>query len=225
MSTVLVVDDDQALLKTLSAALKAQGFETMSAHTGELGVYLATHEHPDVAVVDLGLPRIDGIEVIRQIRVVASLPIIVLSARDQEDGKVEALNIGADDYVTKPFGMDELVARIRAAMRRGIRADGTTVIETSSFTVDLAARRMVRNETDVHLTATEWRVLTVLIGHEGSVVTHAQLLHEVWGADHDAPVEYARVYVSSLRKKLEVDPKNPRHLLTDTSVGYRFARD
>jgi two-component system, OmpR family, KDP operon response regulator KdpE len=175
-------------------------------------------------VVDLGLPRIDGGEVIHKVRAVSTVPIIVLSARDTEESKVRALDLGADDYVTKPFGMDEFVARIRAALRRGIRPDGDTVIETAAFTVDLVAKRITKDGTDVHLTATEWRVLAALIAREGEVVSHEELLTTVWGANYEAPVEYARVFVRALRKKLEHDAAAPAHILTEPSLGYRFQR-
>jgi two-component system, OmpR family, KDP operon response regulator KdpE len=224
MSCILVVDDDRSLLSTLAASLKAQGFETLVAHTGELGVYVATHEHPDLAIVDLGLPRIDGIEVIKQIRAVSSIPIIVLSARDQEAGKVAALNEGADDYVTKPFGNDELVARIRAALRRSIRSDAQDVVETATFTIDIPNKRIQRDGNDVHLSSTEWRLLLALVSNEGKVMGSEELLRLAWGPEYESSSEYVRIYVSALRKKLEMDARNPKHILTEATSGYRFVR-
>lgn len=224
MNTVLIIDDDPSLGHTLAVSLRARDFEVVRSETGEAGIAAARRDQFDVIVVDLGLPRMTGMEVIRKLRTWSTVPILVLSARNQEPTKVQALEAGADDYVTKPFGFDELVARLHAAMRRGVRADGRTLISAEAFTVDFEVRSVIRNNVEVHLTPTEWRVLELLVGNEDHVVEHSELLTRVWGPDSDAPVDYARVYVASLRRKLEIDAANPRHLLTESGKGYRFRR-
>ena len=222
MTRVLVVDDEPQILRALRINLTARGYEVSAAADGRTALDLAASKHPDVVVLDLGLPDIDGVEVIRGLRGWTQLPIIVLSARQDSDEKVLALDAGADDYVTKPFGMDELLARLRAAVRRGAPVEGEAVVEAGSFTVDLGARRTSVAGVEVRLTPTEWHVLEVLVRHSGRLVTQRQLLKEVWGPAYEKESNYLRVYLAQLRRKLEPDPSRPRHLLTVAGQGYRF---
>ncbi|MGO8873182.1 MAG: response regulator [Acidimicrobiales bacterium] len=219
---VLVCDDDASLLQALAISLSARGYDVVTARTGEEGLDRAAHRHPDVVLLDLGLPGIDGVEVVKAIRGWSSVPIIVLSARHQSVSKVEALDAGADDYMTKPFGMDELLARLRAALRRTGATDEQPRIETEEFTVDLAAKRVTRNGSDVHLTPKEWDIVEVLVRHPGSLVSQRQLLHQVWGPEYDTETEYLRVLMARVRRKLEADPSRPRHFRTEPGMGYRF---
>ncbi|GAA3290758.1 response regulator [Dactylosporangium vinaceum] len=222
MSTVLIVDDDRQLLRALRVNLAARGYEVLLAPDGRSGLALAGQHRPDLVIVDLGLPDIDGIEVVTGIRGWSKVPIVVLSARHAEQAKVNALDAGADDYVTKPFGIDELLARVRAALRRGAPDGDAPVLHTDAFTVDLAGRRVERDGAPVRLTPTEWHLLEVLVRNAGKLVTHRQLLREVWGPQYETEVNYLRVYLAQLRGKLEVDPARPRHLLTEPGMGYRF---
>jgi len=219
---VLVVDDDPSLLRALTISLGARGYQVAGARTGEEGLDRVAHWHPDVVLLDLGLPGIDGVEVIRGIRGWSDVPIIVLSARHQSTGKVEALDLGADDYVTKPFGMDELLARLRAALRRAPGADQEPVVEAEGFTVDLAARRVLRDGSEVHLTPKEWEIVEVLVRNPGRLVSQRQLLHDVWGPEYDTETEYLRVLMARVRRKLEADHSRPRHFVTEPGMGYRF---
>lgn len=220
---VLVVDDEVRIRRTIGINLRAHGFEVDLAETGEEALDLASRRHPDVVVVDLGLPGIGGIEVIERIRGWSGVPIVVLSVRDTEADKVAAMNAGAEDYVTKPFGMEQLLARLRSALRRAAStADGPPVIETSSFTIDLAAKRVTRDGGDVPLTATEWRVVEVLVRNRGKLVPPRRLLQEVWGPEHDDETAQLRECVAQLRRKLEPDPSRPRYLATEAGLGYRF---
>ena len=220
--TVLVVDDDTSLLRALSISLRARGYEVVVAHSGEEGLDLAAHRHPDVVLLDLGLPGIDGVEVVHGIRGWSTVPIIVLSARHQSVTKVEALDAGADDYMSKPFGMDELLARIRAALRRGGTVDEEPTVVTDAFTVDLAEQRVTRDGSDVHLTPKEWDIVGVLVRNPGRLVSQRQLLHDVWGPSYETETEYLRVLMGRVRRKLEVDPSHPRHFRTEPGMGYRF---
>jgi two-component system, OmpR family, KDP operon response regulator KdpE len=222
VSRILVVDDDRQLLRALRINLKARGYETVVAVDGTAGLALASRDKPDLVIVDLGLPDMDGVEVVQGVRGWSSVPVIVLSARHLEQAKVRALDAGADDYVTKPFGMDELMARVRAALRRATPAVEAPVVSTESFTVDLAARRVSRDGADVRLTPTEWHVLEVLVRNAGRLVTQRQLLQEVWGPRYESETNYLRVYLAQLRAKLEPDPARPRYLLTEPGMGYRF---
>jgi two-component system KDP operon response regulator KdpE len=223
VTKVLVVDDDPAILRALAINLKARDYLVIGASDGAQGLAAAARERPDAVVLDLGLPDMDGTEVIRGLRGWASMPIIVLSAREQEPQKVAALDSGADDYVTKPFGMDELLARLRAAIRRAAPAPDEPVVTTDAFTVDLAAKRVtLAVGVDVRLTPTEWQVLELLVRHAGRLVTARQLLAEVWGPQYTTETHYLRVYLAQLRRKLEPDPARPRHLLTEPGIGYRF---
>ncbi len=219
---VLVCDDDASLLRALSISLTARGYEVVVARSGEECLDLAAHRHPDVVLLDLGLPGIDGVEAVQAIRGWSTVPIIVLSARHQSVSKVEALDAGADDYVTKPFGMDELLARLRAALRRtGAGVDEPRVV-TEGFTVDLAAKRVTRDGEDVHLTPKEWDIVEVLVRNPGRLVSQRQLLQQVWGPEYETETEYLRVLMGRVRRKLEVDHSRPRHFRTEPGMGYRF---
>ncbi len=225
MTRVLVVDDDPAIVRALVINLKARSYEVDSAHDGAAALRTAAAHHPDVVVLDLGLPDMDGVEVITALRGWSRVPILVLSARHASEEKVQALDAGADDYVTKPFGMDELLARLRAAVRRAEPADaGDTVVETDAFTVDLAAKKVNRGGKDVRLTPTEWHLLEVLVRGGGRLVAQKQLLREVWGPSYGTETNYLRVYMAQLRRKLEADPSHPRHLITEPGMGYRFEK-
>ncbi|MGQ4597479.1 response regulator [Nocardia sp. R6R-6] len=221
---VLVVDDEPQIVRALRINLSVRGYEVITAATGAAGLRAAADRHPDVVILDLGLPDIDGIEVLAGLRGWTSAPVIVLSARTDSADKVEALDAGADDYVTKPFGMDELLARLRAAVRRGA-ADGDSsapVVATSSFTVDLAAKKVTKHGAVVHLTPTEWGMLEMLVRNRGKLVGRRELLREVWGPAYATETHYLRVYLAQLRRKLEDDPSQPKHLLTEAGMGYRF---
>jgi two-component system, OmpR family, KDP operon response regulator KdpE len=221
-ATILVCDDDASMLRALSISLTARGYRVVVARSGEEGLDQAAQHHPDLVLLDLGLPGIDGVEVIRSLRTRSSVPIIVVSARHQSVSKVEALDAGADDYVTKPFGMDELLARLRAGLRRQSNGEETARIETEAFTIDLVAKRVTRDGTDVHLTPKEWGLVEVLVRHPGRLVSQRQLLHDVWGPAYQTETEYLRVLMARLRRKLETDPSHPRHFRTETGMGYRF---
>jgi two-component system, OmpR family, KDP operon response regulator KdpE len=222
MSSVLLVDDDRQLLRTLRITLTARGYQVLLAPDGATGLSMAGQHQPDLVIVDLGLPDMDGIDVVTGIRGWSSVPIVVLSARHAEPAKVNALDAGADDYVTKPFGVDELLARIRAALRRGAPGGDAVVVRTPTLSIDLAGKRVERDGTAVRLTPTEWHLLEVLVRNAGKLVTHQQLLSEVWGPGYQAETQYLRVYLAQLRAKLETDPAHPRHLCTEPGMGYRF---
>ncbi|MEU6405614.1 response regulator [Streptomyces sp. NPDC046985] len=226
MTRVLVVDDEPQIVRALVINLKARKYEVDAAHDGRTALDLAASRHPDVVVLDLGLPDLDGVEVIRGLRGWTRVPILVLSARHSSDEKVQALDAGADDYVTKPFGMDELLARLRAAVRRaepvGTGEGEVTTVETEAFTVDLAAKKVNRGGRDVRLTPTEWHLLEVLVRNTGRLVSQKQLLQEVWGPSYGTETNYLRVYMAQLRRKLEADPSHPEHFVTEPGMGYRF---
>jgi len=223
MTRVLLVDDDQALVRALSINLKARGYHVDVALTGTSALALASNRRPDVVVLDLGLPDLDGIEVLHGLRGWTRVPVLVLSAREDQTEKVAALDAGADDYVTKPFGMDELLARLRAAVRRGAPANtDVPVIITEHFTVDLGARRVTTGGGEVRLTPTEWHLLEVLVRSPGRLVGQKQLLQEVWGPTYQTESNYLRVYIAQLRRKLEPEPATPVHLITEPGLGYRF---
>jgi two-component system, OmpR family, KDP operon response regulator KdpE len=222
VTRVLVVDDEPQILRGLGTNLRARGYEVETAPDGERALEVAARRRPDVVILDLGLPGIDGVEVIRGLRSWTQIPIIVLSARDQERDKVEALDAGADDYVSKPFGMDELLARLRAAERRGAPAGEEAVVVTESFTVDLAAKRVSTKAGDVRLTPTEWHLVETLVTHPGKLVSQRQLLQEVWGPQYAEETNYLRVYMAQIRRKLEPDPARPRYFITEPGMGYRF---
>jgi two-component system KDP operon response regulator KdpE len=223
LTKVLVVDDEPSIIRALRINLTARGYEVSTASDGASGLAAVARDRPDVVILDLGLPDMDGTEVISGVRGWASTPIIVLSVWGAEGQKVAALDAGADDYVTKPFGMDELLARLRAAVRRASPAPDEPVVKTGDFTVDLAAKRVTRSDgEDVRLTPTEWQLLEVLVRNCGRLVSQRQLLHEVWGPAYETESNYLRVYVAQLRRKLEPEPSRPRYLLTESGMGYRF---
>jgi two-component system KDP operon response regulator KdpE len=224
VTRVLVVDDEPQIVRALRINLRARGYEVDAAPDGRTALDLAARRHPDVIVLDLGLPDMEGAEVIKGLRGWTSVPIIVLTARHASEEKVETLDVGADDYVTKPFGMDELLARLRAAVRRAAPPEEDAVVTTDDFTVDLAAKKATRDGSDVRLTPTEWHVLEVLVRNAGRLVSQQQLLREVWGPSYANETGYLRVYLAQLRRKLEADPSRPRHLITEPGMGYRFER-
>ncbi|MFK0233881.1 response regulator [Streptomyces vinaceus] len=227
MTRVLVVEDDPQLVRALKINLQARKFDVEEASDGGSALRLAAARKPDVIVLDLGLPDMDGIEVIKSVRGWSRVPILVLSARHTSEDKIRALDAGADDYVTKPFSMDELLARLRAAARRqepaaASRADKVSVVTTDEFTVDLIAKKAHRGERTVRLTPTEWHLLEILITHPGRLITQSRLLLEVWGPSYGENTNYLRVYMAQLRRKLEADPSHPRYLITEPGMGYRF---
>ena len=220
---IVIVEDERQIRRFVHSALAAEGCKVFEAETGRQGLVEAGTRRPDLVMLDLGLPDIDGVEFIRDLRSWSAVPIIVLSARSAEGDKVTALDAGADDYLTKPFGVAELVARVRAVLRRNTRgAEGSSQISFGDVSVDLARRVVLRKGHSVHLTAIEFRLLSLLIGGTGKVLTHRHLLREVWGPSFVESNHYVRIYVAHLRQKLEADPAQPRHILTETGVGYRF---
>ncbi len=223
MTRILAVDDEAAILRTLSANLTARGYDVDLAATGEAALELAARHQPDAVILDLGLPGMTGLDVIRGLRGWSTTPIIILSAREAQADKVAALDAGADDYVTKPFGMDELLARLRAALRRGARpAAEDPIVETAHFSVDLAARRVTTSAGEVRLTPTEWHLVEVLVRNAGKLVTGRQLLKEVWGPSYGDETNYLRVHLAHIRRKLEPEPSMPRYFITEPGIGYRF---
>ena len=224
--TVLVVEDEPEIRQFLRSSLSAEGYRVIESPNGRRGSLDAGQHKPDLAIVDLGLPDFDGLEVIKRIRAWSPMPIIVLSARIQERSKIDALDNGADDYITKPFGVGELLARVRVALRNSVKTEsGQKVLNLGVSSVDLEKRYATKNGEEVHLTAIEFRLLACLAKHLGMVVTHKQLLQEVWGPTHVDDTHYLRVYMKQLRDKLEPDPVRPRYLLTETGVGYRLVAD
>ncbi|MCO4236442.1 response regulator [Pseudarthrobacter sp. MDT3-28] len=221
-TSVLVVDDDPHLLKALRITLQAHGYAVESAADGGTALRAASHRPPDVMILDLGLPDLDGAEVLRELRRWSNLPVLVLSARHGSSDKVDALDARADDYITKPFGLDELLARLRALLRRVPDPASAPTVAASSFTVDLAQRQVTRDGDVVRLTPTEWNILELLVRNPARLVTQQQLLLDVWGPAYQTEANYLRVYMAQLRRKLEADPGKPRHLLTEPGVGYRF---
>ena len=225
MSRVLVIDDERRFARALGINLQARGYDVDVAEDGQRGLELASHKHPDVIVLDLGLPGMDGLDVLRALRAWSSVPVIVLSAREAEATKVAALDAGADDYVTKPFGVNELLARLRAALRRAVSAEDTPTVETDDFVLDLAARKITRGAAEIRLTPTEWHVVEVLVRNRGKLVSHRQLLQEVWGPSYEKETHYLRVYLGEIRRKLEPQPSQPRYFITEAGMGYRFEAD
>jgi two-component system KDP operon response regulator KdpE len=222
MTRVLVIDDEPSILRALRINLTARNYEVSTAIDGTSGLAAISRERPDAVILDLGLPDMDGTQVIHGVRGWSATPIIVLSVWGAEHQKVAALDAGADDYVTKPFGMDELLARLRAAVRRAVPAPDEPVVTTQDFTVDLAAKRVTRDGADVRLTPTEWQLLEILARNRGRLITQKQLLQDVWGPSYGSESNYLRVYVAQLRRKLEPEPSRPRYLLTEPGMGYRF---
>jgi two-component system KDP operon response regulator KdpE len=225
-ATILVVEDEPDIRRFLRSSLGAEGYRVVESPNGRRGTLDAGMHKPDLAIVDLGLPDFDGVEVIRRIREWSPMPIVVLSARIQERSKIEALDAGADDYVTKPFGVGELLARVRVALRHASRAaNGSDALQLGDATIHFQKRAASKGGAEIHLTPIEFRLLACLAKHLGMVVTHRQLLTEVWGPTHAADTHYLRVYMKQLREKLEADPVQPKHLLTETGVGYRLVAD
>jgi two-component system KDP operon response regulator KdpE len=222
MTRVLVVDDEPQIRRALELNLRVRDYEVTTAASGEEALRLAATDHPDLVILDLGLPGIDGVEVIEGIRGWSDVPILVLSAREREDAKVAALDAGADDYVTKPFGMDELLARVRVLERRRTGDGPPASIETEHFTVDLAAKRVHRSDGEVRLTPLEWRIVEQLVRHPGQLVSQQQLLRAVWGPGYEEETGYLRVHLSHIRQKLEPAPRHPRYFVTEPGMGYRF---
>jgi two-component system KDP operon response regulator KdpE len=224
MTHVLVVDDERALRQALAINLRARDYDVTAVGDGAAALAAAASHPPDVVILDLGLPDMDGNDVIEGLRGWTQAPIIVLSARTAQGDKVVALDMGADDYITKPFGMDELLARLRAALRRTGTDLDAAVVETDSFTIDLATKQASTPSGPVRLTPTEWHLLEVLIRNDGKLVSRRDLLQEVWGPAYETETNYLRVYMAQLRRKLEADPAHPRHLITEPGMGYRFVR-
>jgi two-component system KDP operon response regulator KdpE len=226
--TVIVIEDEPQIRRFLRASLTTQGFRLVEAVTGEDGLAQAATRQPEIIILDLGLPDMDGLDVIRRLREWTAVPIIVLSARGQERDKIAALDAGADDYVSKPFGVGELLARMRVALRHtaiGTQDAGEPVFSVGELSVDLVRRHVQIAGREVHLTPIEYRLLTTLIRHAGKVMTHNQLLTDVWGPNQTDQAHYLRVYAAQLRRKLEADPARPRYLLTEPGVGYRLAAE
>ncbi len=223
---VLVIDDEPQMMRFVRLALSSRDYRVIEATTANAGLQQATAHTPDVVLLDLGLPDKDGIEVVRLLRGWSTMPILVISARGQEESKVKALEEGADDYITKPFGASELIARIRVALRHAAMMRETTTAAAihvgSDITVDLVKRIVTKRGEEVHLTVTEYKLLVALVKHEGMVMTHRHLLAEVWGPGHSEQVQYLRVYMRELRHKLEQNPAQPKHFLTELGVGYRL---
>lgn len=222
MTFVLAVDDDPAILRTLSINLRARGYDVETAADGRSALQIVGERTPDVVILDLGLPDIDGVAVLKRLRTHSRVPVVVLSARHESDDKVEALDEGADDYVTKPFDVEELLARVRAAIRRSAVGDAPLVVEAGDVRLDITERRATRTGAEVRLTPTEWHIVEVLARREGRLVRQAELLHEVWGPGYDRETNYLRVYLAQLRRKLEADPSSPTLFLTDPGIGYRL---
>ncbi|MBF0628936.1 MAG: response regulator [Magnetococcales bacterium] len=221
---IVLIEDEPQIRRFVRTSLIEEQYQVKEAKTGKQGLVDVGTRRPDLLIVDLGLPDMDGIEVIRDIRLWSNLPILILSARSDEADKVQALDVGADDYLTKPFGMPELLARVRALLRRSVRshAGDDSVVSFGDVEVNLVQRTVTRNGVAIHLTTIEYRLLTHMIAHAGCVLTHQALLRDIWGPDHADNHHYLRVYMSNLRRKLERDPNMPKHILTELGVGYRL---
>ncbi len=226
MTRILVVDDEPQIRKALSVNLTARGYEVDLAESGEEALARAAAHHPDLVLLDIGLPGIDGVAVVEGLRGWTTVPIIMLSVRDSEADKVRALDAGADDYVTKPFGMNEVLARLRAALRRHTPAPEQAVVVTAAFTIDLAQKTLVlANNEQVHLTPTEWQIVEALVRSPGRLITQRQLLQQVWGPQYEHETNYLRVHLAAIRKKLEPEPGRPHYFVTEPGIGYRFVPD
>lgn len=222
MTFVLVVDDDPAMRRTLSINLRARDYEVETAGDGRSALQVVEERMPDVVLLDLGLPDLDGIAVLTRLRAFTSVPVIVVSARSESDDKVEALDLGADDFITKPFSIEELLARVRATSRRVGREEPDLVVEVDGLRLDVTDSRASRGGEEIHLTPTEWRIVEVLARHRGRLVRQTELLHEVWGPKYERQTNYLRVHMASIRRKLEVDPGQPELFITEPGMGYRF---
>jgi two-component system KDP operon response regulator KdpE len=225
MSKILVIEDEAPLRRALRIFLEAHDYAVVLAASGREGLDLAAREHPDVVILDLGLPDMDGVAVAAALRGWSTVPIVVLSARDAEPVKVAALDAGADDYVTKPFAMNEFLARLRAALRRAAPTEQERVVTTPDFTIDLGAKQIHRDNCELHLTPTEWQIVEVLVRHRGRLVTQQHLLQQVWGPEYERETHYLRIYMSQIRRKLEPDPSRPRYFITEPGMGYRFVME
>lgn len=228
ISTVLVIEDDVAIQRFLRVSLTGNGYQVVESESGKDGLLQAASRQPDLVILDLGLPDIDGIEVVKQLRQWSAVPVIIVSARGKEQDKIVALDAGADDYLTKPFSVGELMARVRVALRHAAVANAETgdpVFTFQELRVDLLHRRVTVGERQVHLTPNEFKLLATLVKHAGMVMTHRQLLKEVWGPGSGNETHYLRVYMNQLRQKLESDPARPKYLLTEPAVGYRLASE
>jgi len=221
-AAILVIDDERQIRRLLRVTLEAGGYRVLEAETGTLGLQEIAHQAPDGVILDLGLPDLDGTEVIRRLREWSRVPVLVLSVREGEEDKIAALDAGADDYLTKPFGGRELLARVRAILRRAPAANELSVLTLDDIEIDLAARLVRRNGAEVHLTAKEYAFLKLLVQHRGKVVTHRQILREIWGPAAEERTDYLRVHMAHLRQKLEARPDAPRHLRTEAGIGYRL---
>jgi two-component system KDP operon response regulator KdpE len=223
MTRILIVDDEPQILRALRINLQARQYEVVTAANGAEALHAAASDHPDLVVLDLGLPDIDGVDVVRRLRTWTPIPILILSGRMDSAGKVAALDAGADDYVTKPFSVEELLARIRAITRRGTEAEIPSPVRLGHHTIDLADRLVRADDgTTVRLTPVEWQILDILVRNPGKLVSQVQLLQQVWGPAYHSETDYLRQYMKHLRRKLEDDPSRPRHLLTEPGMGYRF---
>lgn len=219
---VLVIDDEPQICKLLRVSMKAQDYQVEEASTGQEGIERAALFKPDILIVDLGLPDMDGKDVVKRIREWMQAPIIVLTARDEEQDKIEALDAGADDYVTKPFGMGELLARMRVCLRRMSADDQEPVLTAGGLAVDLVQRRVTVDGREIKLTPTEYEIIKVMVQHAGRVLTHKQLLKAVWGSSYNEDTHYVRVYVGQLRRKIEADSAQPKYIITESGIGYRL---
>ena len=222
MTRILIVDDETQIRRALDINLRAHGYEVILAATGEEGLEEAATSMPDLVLLDLGLPGLDGVDVIRGLRGWTSIPIIVLSARHADASKVAALDAGADDYITKPFSINELLARLRASLRRHQPAPDEPVVTTPDFTIDVVNKRVTRDDIAIHLTPTEWQIVERLVRNPGRLVTQRQLLKDVWGPRYENETNYLRVHLAAIRRKLEADPGRPRYFITEPGIGYRF---
>ena len=221
-SAALIVDDEVQMRRLLRVVLESEGYEVHEAETGEQGLMLAAHRRPEVILLDLGLPDMDGLQVLQRLREWSETPVLILSVRDDEQRKVEALDAGAEDYITKPFSTPELLARLRAAKRKTRAQDEKSVFTSGGLTVDLAARVVTRDGAEIKLTATEYALLRLFVCHAGRVLTHRHILREVWGPKSEEHRQYLRVYVTHLRRKIERDPTAPVLIRTEPGIGYRF---
>jgi two-component system, OmpR family, KDP operon response regulator KdpE len=222
---ILVIDDEPQILRALKTILVSRSYQVLVARNGEEGIALAAAQQPDVIILDLGLPDLDGVEVCRRIREWTQTPIIVLSVRDSEREKVQALDQGADDYLTKPFGIDELIARLRVALRHSVQVAGENlqpIIHSGPLVIDLLQHKVMRNGEEMHLTATEYKLLAYMARNAGRVLSHQAILEHTWGSENRDRVEYLRVYIRQLRLKLEEDPEHPIHIINEPGIGYRF---
>lgn len=219
---ILIVDDEPQIRRLLTVALEANGYQVLAAATGQEGLVLAAQHRPALMILDIGLPDLSGKEILNRFREWSNIPVVILSVQNDEKGKVAALDAGADDYVTKPFNTEELLARLRVALRHAVKSDETSVFQAKNLVVDLTTRHVTVNGKEIKLTATEYNLLRLLVRHAGKVLTHRQILREVWGPGHDNDTHYLRVYIAHLREKIEKDPEQPELILTELSVGYRL---